>query len=42
MVHMATDLDIEDIDSMPRGGPDASWLNRQLQTDRLDTSTATT
>jgi ubiquinone/menaquinone biosynthesis C-methylase UbiE len=24
-----------DIDSMPRGGPDASWLDRRLQTDRL-------
>jgi SAM-dependent methyltransferase len=25
-----------DIDSMPRGGPDASWLDRRLQTDRLE------
>jgi hypothetical protein len=27
---------IFDIDSMPRGGPDASWLDRRLQTDRLE------
>jgi ubiquinone/menaquinone biosynthesis C-methylase UbiE len=26
----------EDIVSMPRGGPDASWLDRRLQTDRLE------
>jgi SAM-dependent methyltransferase len=25
-----------DIVSMPRGGPDASWLDRRLQTDRLE------
>jgi ubiquinone/menaquinone biosynthesis C-methylase UbiE len=25
-----------EIDSMPRGGPDASWLDRRLQTDRLE------
>ncbi|OBH40965.1 class I SAM-dependent methyltransferase [Mycobacterium mantenii] len=25
-----------DIDTMPRGGPDASWLDRRLQTDRLE------
>lgn len=25
-----------DIESMPRGGPDASWLDRQLETDRLE------
>ncbi len=25
-----------DISSMPRGGPDASWLDRRLQTDRLE------
>jgi hypothetical protein len=25
-----------DIDSMPRGGPDASWLDRRLQTERLE------
>jgi SAM-dependent methyltransferase len=25
-----------DIDSMPRGGPDASWLDRRLQTNRLE------
>lgn len=30
--HLATE--IFDIDSMPRGGPDASWLDRRLQTDR--------
>jgi SAM-dependent methyltransferase len=24
------------IDSMPRGGPEASWLDRRLQTDRLE------
>ncbi len=28
--------EIFDIDSMPRGGPDASWLDRRLQTDRLE------
>jgi len=31
---MATE--IFDIDSMPRGGPEASWLDRRLQTDRLE------
>ncbi|MEV3905044.1 class I SAM-dependent methyltransferase [Mycobacterium sp. NPDC050551] len=25
-----------DIDNMPRGGPDASWLDRRMQTDRLE------
>ena len=25
-----------DIVSMPRGGPDASWLDRRLQTNRLE------
>jgi SAM-dependent methyltransferase len=25
-----------DINTMPRGGPDASWLDRRLQTDRLE------
>ncbi|MFI6866149.1 class I SAM-dependent methyltransferase [Nocardia sp. NPDC050406] len=25
-----------DIDSMPRGGPDAPWLDRQLRTDQLE------
>jgi SAM-dependent methyltransferase len=34
MVHMATP--ILDIDRMPRGGPDASCLDRLLQTDRLE------
>lgn len=33
MVHMATQIDIE---HLPRGGPDASWLDRQLETDRLE------
>jgi ubiquinone/menaquinone biosynthesis C-methylase UbiE len=33
---MAPDLDIDDIESMPRGGFDASWLDRNLQTDRLE------
>ncbi len=33
MVYVTTDIDIE---SMPRGGPDASWLDRRLQTDRLE------
>jgi hypothetical protein len=33
---MTTEI-IFDIDSMPRGGPEAaSWLGRRLQTDRLD------
>ena len=27
--------DAFDVDRMPRGGPDASWLDRRLQTDRL-------
>jgi ubiquinone/menaquinone biosynthesis C-methylase UbiE len=31
MVHMGID-----IENMPRGGPDASWLDRRLQTDRLE------
>jgi hypothetical protein len=34
MDHMASE--IFDIDSMPRGGPDASCLDRRLQTDRLE------
>lgn len=34
MVHM--DSDAHDIVSMPRGGPDASWLDRRLHTDRLE------
>ena len=34
MVHM--DRTTRDIVSMPRGGPDASWLDRRLQTDRLE------
>ena len=34
MVHM--DRTPGDIVSMPRGGPDASWLDRRLQTDRLE------
>ncbi|OBA84207.1 hypothetical protein A9W99_05230 [Mycobacterium sp. 1164966.3] len=28
--------EIFDIDTMPRAGPDASWLDRRLQTDRLE------
>jgi len=28
--------EIFDIDSMPRGGPEASWLDRRLQNDRLE------
>lgn len=34
MVHM--DRTAHDIVSMPRGGPDASWLDRRLRTDRLE------
>jgi SAM-dependent methyltransferase len=34
MNHM--DKTTHDIVSMPRGGPDASWLDRRLQTDRLE------
>jgi ubiquinone/menaquinone biosynthesis C-methylase UbiE len=34
MDNMATE--IFDIGNMPRGGPDASWLDRRLQTDRLE------
>jgi ubiquinone/menaquinone biosynthesis C-methylase UbiE len=34
MVHM--DRTTGDIVSMPRGGPHASWLDRRLQTDRLE------
>lgn len=30
------DSSTRDIASMPRGGPDASWLDRRLQTDRLE------
>jgi SAM-dependent methyltransferase len=35
---MMADIDrtARDIASMPRGGPDASWLDRQLQTNRLE------
>src|ERR1700682_3389501 len=33
---MPTDPAAIDIDRMPRGGPDASWLDRRLQTDRLE------
>lgn len=29
-------VDSVDIASMPRGGPEASWLDRRLQTDRLE------
>src|SRR5262249_62286862 len=34
MVHV--DKRACDIVNMPRGGPDASWLDRRLQTDRLE------
>ncbi|MGV0735821.1 class I SAM-dependent methyltransferase [Mycobacterium syngnathidarum] len=34
MVHVASRTC--DIAEMPRGGPDASWLDRRLQTDRLE------
>lgn len=30
------DIGTRDIAAMPRGGPDASWLDRRLQTDRLE------
>jgi hypothetical protein len=30
------------IENTPRAGPDASWLDRRLQTDRLESSIATT
>jgi ubiquinone/menaquinone biosynthesis C-methylase UbiE len=33
---MPTDPTVINIDRMPRGGPDASWLDRRLQTDRLE------
>jgi ubiquinone/menaquinone biosynthesis C-methylase UbiE len=33
MVHMPTESANDD---MPRGGPDASWLDRKLQTNRLE------
>ena len=39
MLHVASGFDIqgiEDIEDMPRGGPDASWLDRRLQTKRLE------
>ena len=37
MVHDAhVAIETFDIDRMPRGGPDASWLDRRLQTDRLE------
>jgi hypothetical protein len=35
-MQMPTDPAVIDIDRMPRGGPDASWLDRRLQTDRLE------
>jgi SAM-dependent methyltransferase len=31
---MTSARELGDIDRMPRGGPDASWLDRRLQTDR--------
>jgi len=34
MAHI--DRTVRDIASMPRGGPDASWLDRRLQTNRLE------
>ncbi len=34
MIHMGIHAD--DLSRMPRGGPDASWLDRLLQTDRLE------
>jgi hypothetical protein len=36
MIHMASDFGIQDIENMPRGGPDASWLDRHLQNNRLE------
>lgn len=33
---LCVDSRIRDIATMPRGGPDASWLDRRLQTDRLE------
>lgn len=39
LVHMASvnsDSDVSDLTAMPRGGPDASWLDRLLQTERLE------
>lgn len=33
---VAMDSSTRDIASMPRGGPDASWLDRRLQTNRLE------
>jgi len=35
-MQMPTDPAVIDIDRMPRGGPDASWLDRRLHTDRLE------
>src|SRR3979490_534331 len=35
-IQMPTDPAVIDIDRMPRGGPDASWVDRRLQTDRLE------
>jgi hypothetical protein len=32
----APDPAVIDIDRMPGGGPDASWVDRRLQTDRLE------
>lgn len=34
MVYMG--IEVDDLSRMPRGGPDASWLDRLLQTDRLE------
>ena len=34
MFHMG--IHAHDLSGMPRGGPDASWLDRLLQTDRLE------
>lgn len=37
MAYMGQEIaNITDIADMPRGGPDASWLDRLLQTDRLE------
>jgi hypothetical protein len=33
---MPPDPAVIDIDRMPGGGPDASWVDRRLQTDRLE------
>ncbi|OMB97800.1 methyltransferase type 11 [Mycobacterium sp. NS-7484] len=34
--HVYVDTGTTDIAKMPRGGPDASWLDRRLQTNRLE------